>query len=1121
MPPNGENVQNPAGDFAEARQQIIDRAEQINAEQDEAEKIQQRNELRDQLVQELEGRALAAEEVNQVGLTDRRDEAKEIRLTITKVLEAINQGIIEPPEHARELFTDLSQRSLTLTDQATASLYETIRKYLTEDISFAPEGESPSPFEQDFQSLMLRDPIAARVLQEVILADPEKFGLTVEQAQAKLILERAEILGRSAYEQEESLREMARVLEKYPEPEDRVLINALFKPAEFERYAQLLHDELEVTDLTGEALSIALSETLRERIQMVVGKLYQSVDESNPAEFWEEAERRGSFYYSIEVLGEALRRQIQNLRYRKFSDTSVLSQLEYFRRKPKEMELKVPTTSKYEDAEGGGVDSWEVRHFVLPQYTHEKVSFSEYVLSVYNAVEDEIRSRKVFHNARALPYHRPGEEGYYGRLAGYFEDFMPASSIDLLYTLPDSDKILLASRLWEKLYQADFAKYNWIHQPAEGQLIPDLKLTKTDVETLTYLKAMNPDAEDWMLKRALIMAIGDNYSVSMRAIEVGAYADAPMSIEKGGEASFASYDKRDNIMYRVFNQQAHEGIRWSQEATLLGNLIFLPLEGSKVGKGAYDHRILLEEMMKSMNAFVAGKPAGDVERFVDQINIGNVGSIYTRGSWRDFLSYEGWLMEESGRLGVLDTWKTLENVGVEVLKDFVANVGEKAGPFSHYGKFYEEVQESDRRALVEHIYRRYFNPAADAAEMQTKIDVLEGARDKKSAYKSFFYETFARAYKQRVPTLFIRLERNKFVSSDRERAWKLLQGASGLPSDKFDLAIKDLCAVEALLREDVSSRIFERLGTGDKLRDINVDYNLTEAKVRDYLESRMGLVGQRLENAVNIFNRANAFLDDLYLKEFGDFYNEKGFPFAIGVEELERRLLAHRAAGERTPARAIGDIGSVEKNVADVIRDYLDVLQKTSISRERSFEKLIESIEKAKKTIESIHGLGRAYALAEKLVMLTVYYFRKDDKAIFFPTNLFRANKKNSLAAEFVPGPFRGLWQWEVSDVNRYLFEVERAHLLTRDGYEVQKAPEYEEVPKSIKLFGKEISLGKMKIRKPGELPSTKKIREKVRADQKYIILEALGKYLPLGIFFLLFFFIQQAVSDLGGEKKT
>ncbi|MEK6952048.1 MAG: hypothetical protein AABX29_03465 [Nanoarchaeota archaeon] len=1184
-----------------AKEEVVERIEQINRESEEAERNTKKQQYAQELKEELNEVEILANESYVAILRnggnlpiERLEDAFKVRVTVTKVLEAVKLGVIEPPEKSKYILSALA--SGTISQTGSVNLFKIVKKYLDQEITFSSKGEVKTEFEKDFDNLQHIDPSSAYLIKQVLFIESDHIGLSIEEIEKKFktsLEEDLETVRRMG--EDEFSNTLNVVFQRYPTPEDKRLLTALIKPEKLAEYMEdfmkKIKDERGYSD-DNDLLYVELSERFREKVRMLVGKLFQVVDESSPDKFWDEGVKFGGLFTSIEVVSQELLQRIQAVRSFTFSEDSIMSKIKFYRDEQVVVSLDAEVNPYFEEIVGPSEkkEDYEKRKYVLPNINNNvKIDFDEYFFTVLNSCNDEIETRKFFHDARALIYHPPDPQTNYHKRLSLFAERMTSSNIDHMNMLSDAESILSASQLWAKIYEIDMAMHNWTHQPLTGQVEETQRLTDTDITTLEYLKLVNPNLLDdpWRLKRALIMGIGDNYSISLRALEIGAYADPPL---RAGRPIYASYDKRDSVPYRVFNLLAHHNLRWSNEDTWMGKLLFLDLS-EREG----DHRDLYKDMMRALNSFASGRTdedlkrlgKGDVVRLIDKINIGKVGGIYFRGSWRMYLYYEGWLIDpstESGNLiNILDSWKALEKIGGLTLEDMVGNLvtDDRKALFSRKDEFFGKKGDSAeelaakleiRRQLVEHIYNKYFEGEyKDIAGNSKSLDdlfkdlekgdtLLEGGNkiDRAEAYKLFFYKGLIRLYRQRTPSKFLTLERRRDVSVKRDTIWEAVRKATGLNNEDFKSGVELIAAVEIALKNDVKNKIQEQL-SGRKMHEVSVNYELTEEELMNYLKrfqsSNKKIGDESIENAISIYQKLHEFINttmqsrpiknteeakkisnalgkkfrkgDLkeihYLDDIAIKYKDGFFAFKFGVEELQREFLTHRAAGERVVARNTNDNAEIETDIMDELSGYFHKLKEVLVDVEHnhSTKPLIESMLKAKKRMEQVHGLNSAYEIIAKyFVPLTIAFFKKDDNASFFPLNLMRIGKKNCLGQEFVQGSLRGTQPWGATERRNFFVELERAHLLPKVEHDVALS-DYEIVDRKVKIFGKEIKIGKKRQLEHQHIEySTKKIREENASSNTRLVLEKISKYLPILIIAYVAWLIYKSAKDAFNDKS-
>lgn len=845
---------------------------------------------------------------------EKLEDAFRVRVTVTKVLEAVKEGIIVPPGKSKYVLSALAEGSITQTNSV--NLFRLIKKYLDKEITFSSEGESKTDFEKDFDDLENYDPASAFLLRQVIVNEKDHLGLSEKEITEKFKTMLGE--GKTALSRmspETFSNTLGVVLQRYAEPEDMKLLMALLDPETLEEYLEDFREKIkEKSGYKDEdkKLDIEVSEEFRGNVRMLVGKLFQIVDESRPDSFWQEATAFGGLFNSIEVVSQELLQRIQSVRSFKFSKDSIMNKIKFYRDEQVVVSLDAKVNPYFEEItkelSKEDREFLEKRKYALPNvHRNVEIDFDEYFFTVLNGANDEIEIRKFLHDARALVYHPPPDVGYHKQLSLYAER-LTSSNIDHMNLMPDAESMLSASQLWAKLFEIDMAMHNWTHQPLSGQVDELRRLTDTDVDALKYLPLINPELleDSWRLKRALIMGIGDNYSISLRALEIGAYADPPL---RGGRPVYGSYGTRDSVIYKAFNLLLHHNLRWSNEDSLMGNLLFLDLSNR-----ARDHTDLRKDMKAAINAFATGKTdedlaRGDVVRLMDAMNIGKIGGIYTRASWRMYFYYEGWLVDpESGTgnlINIVDSWKALEKIGVSALRDMVGNLvtDNRKALFSRRDEFFgketkepkdpverqkyielKEGLEKKRRSLVEHILDEYFKDdypkeGSDVEgsdeklrrdQLFTDLEKGDSIDEKAEAYKAFFHEALVRAYWQRIPTKFLTLERRRTVSTKRNTIWEEVRSKSGeegaaLSNEDFKNGVDLIAAAEIALKNEVKNDIKQQLAAGKKMHETEVSYELDHSRLESFLRSFQEsnpkeVSNKRIDDALRIYDQLKKFV---------------------------------------------------------------------------------------------------------------------------------------------------------------------------------------------------------------------------------------------------------------------
>jgi len=222
----------------------------------------------------------------------------------------------------------------------------------------------------------------------------------------------------------------------------------------------------------------------------------------------------------------------------------------------------------------------------------------------------------------------------------------------------------------------------------------------------------------------------------------------------------------------------------------------------------------------------------------------------------------------------------------------------------------------------------------------------------------FLYRTLSRMIADRIPTKFLRIDRDRFSEKGISR-WKEIKERLGWEPKRYDEAMKNLGLVESMLRSDISSKIKERLKlmNAHDLKDIKLDdmiYRLDEQVIESFLKAAQrkanekgspGMKDEEINDVKALFNEIhNKFSGNKeFLNKFAHNIENKDYPFSFALDEFDISLLAFRGAGPRVIPRSIADIALMEKNVMNgCILELPNVLHQTAISGKKDFSEIIK-----------------------------------------------------------------------------------------------------------------------------------------------------------------------------------
>lgn len=923
----------------------------------------------------------------------------------------------------------------------------------------------------------------------------------------------------------------------------------------------------------------AISREYSDRIVELVGWIHNKIDESNPKDFWETVAREGGMFNTDDNIFNFIKTKLENLAN---SDLYTDSRFEaeagyagFFFRESRDYDRRTPLRPyDKERAQDPHLSEDERRATEMisePFFEDlEAENSRQYIKYILNRAKNHIDLRKALHNAVALKYQPKEEGGIFAQMEKYVKTLLPSTALDDLLDQPDVEAIYAASAMEDKIMEAQMAKYHWLWQQ---QLDADVErgMSIRDVNVMDRLKLIIPHWDqrdaDWKAARALRMAIGDLHAISLRWFEHGARAHPPRSLRKAGDADYSSYGPGDADLFMALYPQMHFNQRWAFDETTIGNLIFLKVEGDDLRQTlrGWDHREVMRDMHEAMRAYTHGRRPYDVGnntmRFVDWVNPAGVGSIYTRGGWRMIHAYEAHLDLAQPKLNIVDSVKNIEGIGLEVMKDFML---ERIKGFND--TFYKAAGASERRALVEYLVPRYLH-GQDPGEVFDKLEKAGAASGVEAQYKTFYYRVFAGAIARRMPTKFIRMETPR-EAPDRYSGYEIVRDAArannlfaaqGLSHDQYEdeffKAVCDITSMETKLRMDTTAAMRERVYTplldqGKRLHEltpaqrqelvaVTSDYNLTREKLAQNLRATVarnkdGSVDElRVNRALAVYDEIHNFIggEDVvgvkkdkktpdkapFLDAFAKRY-QRGFPFAIGSEELERTLLAYKGIGEQGPKRALKDVADVEGVMVKVMQGYFDVLMGTATSGKKEFGDIIEALHHAHHTLTYAANPAVANKFVHHMAGLTLKFFMKDTSARGLFQSIASYGRVNSLVGEFV-GPNRHVWEWEVSEANAFITALEERFMITRFGFGAghRHAKEKPLVSFTIPGINKKIELFKRTVFEKdmaNEGPSADDLRAEFGVSNKQMIWELTNKYLPMVMIFLLYNWIKSALDE-------
>ncbi|MBI4225547.1 hypothetical protein HY612_00365 [Candidatus Roizmanbacteria bacterium] len=1074
--------------------------------------------------------------------------------TVIRAVEAAKKGIVvSKTTQGQELLVKLGEKSYTSFSVASA-IEANLADYLigNKNITVSAQPGVKSDFERAFENLRSDSITAAKLIGDSIISlarDGKIPGLTEEVAKVKFKVEEegkgAEKSRRELNERENLIR-LLQINPNYIRTEEQwEILKAISSPENFKEFVQKIEKEMgekpEIRGLRTEDFEKKLSEQIELKIALFFDHLFAHLDKSKPTKFYREVTQEDPFY-GFQVVFDRLNIQLSQLADQ--FEASTDPEIKEFLKK----RLFKKSEERFDEERVYGENKIKYtgdRIRPLPVRFESKniADFINY-LRILTSHEQELR--EFGHNVKAMYFQPAKEGGFYAQLANYVE-IMRTSDIDQFMALPDSEIYMIAFSLYNGFMQEEYAKYDWMH-PSSLLVKIFSHTNKVEDEILETLKNEYKDkgVDEWRLRRAVSLAVASSLGIFMTDVENASYADP--NLNPDGTPAYASFWRNDTASLTPLNPFPHVFWRWQAERSLMADLLFLPVGGKLPGLfNAWDHRVVFEEMQKyresyaqrSLNPLADGR-----KRLIEIMNIARGGGPISRSGWRTFFAYDEWLIFEkegglvTDKLNYLESWKSIENIGFEVLFNYIAKYDKsKVAFFNHNKDIKENIRATvidQRKDFFKHIYSKYLNTQATDAEFNKFFDALvkeaEESDKPENVYKLAVYKALTGVLKARVPTKFLRLERGRLTKGGKEaRLWDSIQNELGISVQEFDRIIKYVILGESLLRQKVSQKMIKWLEDNPKKKfnEFEVDYRLTEDELGSLLR------GKATDDDINLAKRALRLLlnkvNDSYLKNFAEKLEARNtpyvytdLPFAVAPEELEMRLINFRTAGPRVLSRLMTWNSKAETVIAKHLEHFFEYLQETSINGKHDTSEIVKAIQEIQVAIEAEHGKEQAYNVAYDLAAVTISFFKKDTISRFLLAKPFLIGRKNSLAAEYA-GTLRGVWEWEADEINRFVYELERRRILPKEPYDLSKGDiyTYTEQPKEINLFGKKFKLGGRKDkREPDYSYFGGKLRKEFGGALVHQAWEVLNTLVPLFLLYLLYRFIKEALAEAEGKKK-
>jgi len=891
----------------------------------------------------------------------------------------------------------------------------------------------------------------------------------------------------------------------------------------------------------------AVSRQLETDFVLLYENFYNRLAEQKATEFFEEIVKQ-DFYKGIETTTIEFERRI-SIMANFLQEENIDLGMDFFKR------MEQPP--KFEEVKFG--ERTKTTRRVSPLASPRKTESSDFLHYLSYLMDNYRYTREFTHNTRAIYLQPPGKEGFYAQLKGYSERWSMAD-LDQLFLLPDNELFMDASRLYDKFVEEQFAKNDWKHTPDMFSPEPGSNFTRMENKTLKALQKLYPDIHDERrFKNALSIAIGMSRGIFLPEVEKAASADP--DLKPDGTPKFTSYYTKDPNALIPLNPQ-HWFSRWQTEGAL-SNIFFMPLDKPY---GVHDHNILWQKMKAYKDTWLQGKQTlGGSTLFIDKLmNICNIGGLIQRGSWRLENSYSYYLQyinREKSELNYLDSWKALENIGYEVVYNFADKYlfPDQAMMKTGIDSTKDTIMAGKKQVFFQHIFDKYFDDINGVTNLNDYTKTLRASvketvynnyvRDRKAppldgepsveelieyeASKLFLFKGMARMINQRMPTKYLRMDRDRFAD-DGISSWRqaINDATLGLNSgDELDKVASNLELVESIKRREVSKAMRVGIDQAQQMHQIATQYKIDEAYIEAKLQASIpdsdGTKADQISKAKKLFRYLNSQgefsgngvkIKALDMLEAAVKPPKIRAPFTLAFDELDQSFLRFSEGGPNVLSRVLGDISAMEQSVITPLMKFHELLHNVAISGKPDFGEIVKYIGSVKSTIQGIISADYGQEVATQLAALTITYFKRDDVARVLGGAL-SVNRLNSMAAE-VAGRSTSVWEWDSLTIDKFNVALENAKILPREPYDLSKPPKMQPVYIKVPFTKDKIIKTPFKRRKEDYFWTSDKLRDRFGANGKDILFDIIHKYGPMTLAIIFLFWLKKSFEEAFAKKK-
>jgi hypothetical protein len=518
-----------------------------------------------------------------------------------------------------------------------------------------------------------------------------------------------------------------------------------------------------------------------------------------------------------------------------------------------------------------------------PMKEYEECDFDEFARQLKVIAETERGFMEFGHNFRFATNKGPqGDKGFFETIGQFAKESINTNDIDVITAVEYSELIQIAKMQLERRYKLAFSKMRWQR---------DIKLfrevfeatNKIDKEIReSFIRDFAGDAPDKYpeviidrcLAHARTLVYGKEFNLQLWA----SYADP--RLEKGGKPTYS----REELSGATAFSPVDDAIRWGDIADLNNNgELYLPSTTDEY-VDMHDFQVAVAKGKKEFyESFTFGYAAFEKH----PPTIAEIGNNLTKGGGMDAIggyrvrqAYDQWLtglmdertnnreinIREGGDDVMVEAWKRVENIGVNIIKNFnesfiltdthksALNIENQKGfkgpkPVTKkyqelFGYWYDRYL-SDKES-VGNVYVQGKTRDAYVADMMKHAIAISGGGSSKD-FNSEQYKVMTVMLFERSPLEFISMEKprltqngvtlmsqvqNSFIE-DRDIKTRKVDGKSLNGAQEFDGATADLVFIEQKARMDTIQQMDEIR----KQRKLNGDqFNLYGDKTKQRSE---------------------------------------------------------------------------------------------------------------------------------------------------------------------------------------------------------------------------------------------------------------------------------------------